>query len=201
MSNFVWHRVICRRNVIDAFFLDSSSSCSSDGGSDDLPVISFKRVYDYYHVDPETDLNSGRDSYVATDQGISVHSVSEEMCELMFISRNFYPIFVIFKTLEMFHDTVWYAVEENAVYVSKFIWENDQFMEYVFHIEEKYGKWLERNFDYAMSIQNPDSDIWHFMKNSHINWNLWNNRDPVEQYSNFMADDVCKFFRRDFQVE
>lgn len=38
------------------------------------------------------------------------------------------------------------------------------------------------------------------MKNSRINWNLWNNRDPVEQYSNFMADDVCKFFRRDFQV-
>lgn len=75
MSNFVWHRVICCRNVTDAFFLDSSSS--SDRGSDDLPGISFKRVYDYYHVDPETDLNSGRDSCVAADQGISVHSVSE----------------------------------------------------------------------------------------------------------------------------
>ncbi len=199
MSNFVWHRLICHRNVTEELFSDSAFCIRC--GSCELPGISFRRVYDLFHVDPETDLISGRDSYIANDQGISVHFVSEELCELMFLTRNFYPVFVIFKTLEMFHDTIWYAVEENCVYVSKFIWETDQLVEYAVYIEKEYGKWLESNFDYALSVQNPDSDVWHFMENGRMKWKPWDNRDPVETYSNFMADDVCRFFRRDFMVD
>ena len=44
--------------------------------------------------------------------------------ELMFCTRWKYPIKAITKSIELSHDTVWMAFEENNIYVSRFYWDN-----------------------------------------------------------------------------
>jgi hypothetical protein len=191
MANYIWNKLLLKRTAFNETGIGSSSISE--------PFINSFRCFFESCLDGSKDLcDFGRDGGIAYDQDISCVPLNNEFYEIMFATRTFYPVFAIVKTIEQFHYSVWYAVEENAVYVSKFCLEDCQLREYAAYIEEDHGIWLEQNFDYAANVAEPDCDVWHYMNERKLEWKRWDNRDIFKKYATYTAADVGELFREDF---
>lgn len=84
----------------------------------------------------------------------------------MFRTRWFYPINAIKKAIELDHSIIWYAVEENIIYISKFVWENNNVIEKTLNMETKYFiEWFDKNIyeeNIYDDIDAADDSVWYY---------------------------------------
>ena len=124
MSNYVWSKIICSQEVFDKIVMDSPTNPSHS-------IISFHKILDVDYDDREA-------------RNVLVVKNADDTYELKYCQRWFYPITCITRLIETFHDVIWYLVEENHIYVSKFYWDNGV-KEDIMDIEYQYYDWLDEN--------------------------------------------------------
>jgi len=105
---------------------------------------------------------------------------------MKFCTRWEYPIRAIIRALEVSKDTIWFAVEENHIYVSKFYWHKGM-REDVFLLENEFDQWLEENMDFEDSLEDPDDGVWHFLPTASGKWQNWPSPDNYSRYLDIAA--------------
>ena len=93
------------------------------------------------------------------------------MFELMFCTKWEYLIKAIVKAIELLHYTVWYAVEENCIYVSKYYWDNGV-KEDVLVLGDEYWHRKKQSEMMIEFIDDPDFDVWYYLSYSPQIWQL-----------------------------
>lgn len=88
---------------------------------------------------------------------------------------------------------VWFAVEENHIYVSKFYW-SDGVKEDIFLLEDEFDQRLERNMEFDDSLEDPDDGIWHFLLTTSGEWQNWPSPDNFSRYLDIATVKVDKPF-------
>ena len=184
MSNYVWHKVVCRKTILDRYFIDTDPQ--GDGIPRERPSISFNQLFGAKSLDEYSDKYGVHISY---GYNYSWNLLDDGLCEIKFCTRWEYPIRAITRTLELSHDAVWFAVEENRIYVSKFYWE-DGVKEDVFYIEEGFYEWLDHNMEFDDSLEDPDDGVWHYLPTASGTWINWESTDGFNRYLDVPAAHV-----------
>ena len=169
MSNYVWSKIICSQEVFDKIVMDSPTNPSHS-------IISFHKILGVDYDDREA-------------RNVLVVKNADDTYELKYCHRWFYPITCITRLIETFHDVVWYLVEENHIYVSKFYWDNGV-KEDVMDIEYQYYDWLDENPIFGDDLDFSDDDVWYFLKTLKENWINWESTDNYARYLDIAAYDV-----------
>ena len=192
MANYVWHRVVCRKEVLDRYFMDPDPF--RDGAPVEQPCISFNKLFG---VESLEEYSERYGVYVAYGYGCSWSARSDGRCEIKFRTRWEYPIRAILRALELSHDTVWYAVEENFISVSKFCW-SDGVKEDVLFIEDGFSDWLRANEDFDASLEDWDDGVWYYLPTATGTWRRWESADGFARYLDVAAVHVelPPFFKR-----
>ena len=184
MSNYVWHRVICRKDMVERYFIDTDPF--GDGRPLERPYLSFNRLFGV------KDLGEYSEKYgvhISYGYSFSWEELPDGLCEVKFVTRWEYPIRAIVRLLELSHDSVWFAVEENHIYISKFYWSNGV-KEDVMYIAEEYDEWLGEHEDLFESLVDPDEEVWHFLPTATGTWLNWESADGFSRYLDVSAVDV-----------
>lgn len=167
--------------MLDQFFIDTDPL--GDGTPVEQPYISFNKLFGV------KSLNEYYDKYgihISYGWGCSWEMQPDGLCEIKFCTRWQYPIRAIIRTLELSHDTVWFAVEENHIYVSKFYW-NNGVKEDVLFIENEFDQWLDDNMDFDDSLEDPDDGVWHYLPTAKEKWENWPSEDGFSRYLDISA--------------
>lgn len=189
MSNYVWNKVYCDKETLEKYFIDYSPMGSDEKINE--PYITFNRMFDVCSLNEYTE-NIGTGIYYG--YGFSYKLVSENRYEIMFCTKWKYPIEAIKQVITLSRNTEWYAVEENCIYVSRFYW-NDGVKEKIIHIEDDYNKWLDANIDFGDSLEDPDYDVWYYLKDASNEWIEWESNDEFKRYENSVCEIALPFSR------
>ena len=192
MSNYVWNKVVCRKDILDQYFIDHDPF--GNGSPVNSPYVSFNRLFSVKSLDAYSEKYGVRISY---GEGFSWDERPDGLYEVKFCTRWEYPIRAIVRTLELAHDTLWYAFEENRIYVSCFYWA-DCVKEKILFIEDEFWQWHFDNLDYDDSIEEPDDGVWHFLPTATGTWQNWESRDGFSRYLDKAAIDAGEQLRREF---
>ena len=169
MSNYVWSKIICNQEVFDKIVMDSPTNPSHS-------IISFHKILGVDYDDREA-------------RNVLVAKIADDTYELKYCQRWCYPITCITRLIENFHDVIWYLVEENHIYVSKFYWDNGV-KEDIMDIEYQYYDWLDENPIFGDALDFSDDDVWYFLKTLKENWINWESTDNFARYLDIAAYDV-----------
>ena len=186
MSNYVWHKVICRKEILDQYFIDQDPF--GDGTKLQEPYITFNKLFGVHS------LNEYSEKYgvhIYYGFGVSWEIQPSGLCTIKFCTRWEYPIKAIVQAITLENDIVWFAVEENCIYVSKFYWsELEGVQEDVLFIEDGYDKWLDVNWNFEDSLQDPDYGVWYYLQTVSNDWRTWKSDDGFSRYQDVAAVDV-----------
>ncbi|MBQ8959848.1 MAG: hypothetical protein IJ071_01330 [Ruminococcus sp.] len=174
MSNYVWSKIICGLDTLDKIVIGDPTNLSHS-------IISFHKLFDIPYDDREA-------------RGVLVKKLADNSYELKYCQRWRYPITSIIRLIEIYHDVVWYLVEENHIYVSKFYW-NNGVKEDVMDIEYQYYDWLDENPIFDGSLDYGDDDVWYFLKTLKDNWINWESNDNFARYLDVAAHNVDHPFK------
>ena len=181
MSNYVSHRVVCREEVLYQYFIDKDPF--GDGRTVEPPYISFNKLM---NVKSLNEYSEKYGVYISYGCGFTWSLLGNGFCEIKFCTRWEYPIRAIIRTLELSHDSFWFAVEENHIYISKFYWE-DGVKEDVLFIEEEYSEWLDSNMEFDVSLEDSDDSVWYFLPSAAGKWHNWESTDGFARYMDVAA--------------
>ncbi len=116
----------------------------------------------------------------------------------MFQTRWRYPICAIIKAIELDHSIIWYVVETNLVYMSKFEWEDNKVIEKTLNIEDDdFDAWYDKNIynESSFNIHKADDSVWYYDYESRKDWMTWECDDLIKRYKNcYPASDYRKWF-------
>ena len=188
MANFVWNKVFCDKETLEKYFLDYYPL-----GEDELfgkPYITFNKLFDVKSI-TEYREKIGVDIY--NGYSFSHKQVGENRYEIMFCTKWKYPIEAIKKAISISHDTEWYAVETNCIYVSKFYWD-EAVKEKVMFIEDEYSDWLDEHLDFDDSLEDPDFDVWYFLQTAKSTWHEWESDDDFKRYEESVYEVPFPFY-------
>lgn len=169
MSNYVWSRIICGLDTLDEIIIGDPTNLSHS-------IVSFHKLFDVQYDDSEA-------------RSVLVKKLADNSYELKYCQRWSYPITAIIRLIEKHHDVVWYLVEENHIYVSKFYW-NNGVKEDVMDIEYQYYDWLDENPIFDESLDYGDDDVWYFLETLEENWFNWESNDNFSRYLDVAAHEV-----------
>lgn len=181
MSNYVWHRVICRKEILDLYFIDTDPL--GDGTPVEQPYISFNKLFGVKSLNEYSEKYGVHISY---GYGCSWAIQPDGSCDIKFCTRWQYPIRAIIRALELSHDIVWFAVEENHIYASKFYW-NNGVKEDVMFIEDGFDDWLNENMEFDDSLEDPDEGVWYYLPKATGTWQNWESADGFARYLDVAA--------------
>lgn len=120
------------------------------------------------------------------------------MVEIKFQTSKYYPICAIKKAIELDNSIVWYAVEENLIYISKFEWNENKVVEKTLYIEtDKFNNWYDENIcngNTYDNLEDCDDAIWYFNDYSEQDWKLWKTDDLIKRY-------ISKYPTREYYEE
>ncbi len=187
MSNYVWNKVVCSKDTCEKYFLDYDPF--GDGQLREVPYITFNKLFGVKSLDAY-DKSIGRT--ISYSWGTSYKETENSLYEIKFAIRWDYPIQAIKKAIELDNSLVWYAVEENVIYVSKFYWDNGIKEDVVF-VEDEYYEWSMKNAEFDNSIldrDEGDDGIWYFLPTATLKWRNWESKDGFKRYENVPAYDV-----------
>ena len=176
MSNYVWNRVVCRKEAMERWLADPDPF--GDGQPGSRPSISFNRLADVKSV-KEYEEKAGVPVWY--EKGVLCREYGDGRVELKFCTLWQYPIRAIGALLELAQDTQWYAVEENHTYVSRFCWE-DGLREDVLLIEDAYFRWSAEHEDLLDSLPEEDDGAWYFLPEAPGDWHRWESTDHFGRY-------------------
>lgn len=175
MANYVYNRVICSEETFNHYFWDKKPF----GEEGDKPYITFNQLMGV------NSLMEYRDCYgvsIYYGYGFIHRRLENNKMEFLFATRWYYPIEAIKKAVEIDHDLIWYAVEENVVHISKFYWD-DKVREDVYVPGENWDVWYEKNVEYSNNIkEDPDDDVWDFLVDIEPKWVEWPSTDSFQRY-------------------
>lgn len=175
MANYVWNKVICNEQTLNKYFIDYTPI---DDEVMDKTYITFNKIIGVKSLH-EYSEKVGTTIYYG--YGFSYRSMGNSICEIMFCTRWKYPIQAIKKLLEISNETVWYLVEENYRYISKFYWDNGV-KEKIMPLKEDFDEWLEENQDVYINLEDYDTDVWYYLQETSKNWMNWENDDDFKRY-------------------
>ena len=117
--------------------------------------------------------------YIYYGDGFEYNELEDGNVEILFNTQWNYPIKAIEKALELCkNDIIWYAVEENLIYISKFYWDNKT-VEETLYLEDRidFEKFNEEN-------ASPDTNfwIWNYKPESKKGWKIWECSDLNKRY-------------------
>ncbi len=181
MSNYVWHKVVCRKDVLDQYFIDSNPF--GEGTALELPYISFNKLFG---VKSLNEYSERYGVHIAYGHSFSWEAHPNGMYEVKFCTRWEYPIHAILRTLEVAHDTLWFAVEENHIYASKFYW-SEGVKEDVLFIEDGFDEWLNDHTEFNDSLKDPDEGVWYYLPTAIGTWQNWESMDGFARYCDIAA--------------
>ena len=190
MSNYVWNKVFCTKEMMEKYFIDPDPFGKKE--TLEKSYISFNKLYNMKSIYEYADKVDVPISY---GLGTSWRETENGLYELMFCTRWKYPIKAITKSIELSHDTVWMAFEENNIYVSRFYWDNGVKQD-VLLIENEYYSWYDENMEYVDSLKEPDDGVWHFLPYTTEKWRNWESTDGFARYFDVDAIDVDYPFRQ-----
>ena len=184
MSNYVSNKVICTKPFFDKYFLDPYSlGEKSYDYCKEHKYISFNKLFGL------KDISDYMENYGRTiDYGYwyCIKEIDKEHIELMFQTRWDYPIYAIKKAIELDHSIIWYAVEENIIYISKFMWDNNKVIEKVLDLgTNDFGDWYDKNIYNGNTydeIDDADDAIWYYDYNKRKDWIVWECDDLIKRY-------------------
>ena len=193
MANYVVNRVICRKEILDRYLIDYNPF--GDGRSIPRPYITFNRLFDAKSLDEYSEKYGVT---IAYNWSFLWNELSNGLYEIKFYTRWEYPIRAILRALEVSHDTVWFACEENHIYVSKFYWSGGV-KEDVLHIENDYYEWEEKNPLLFDTLEDGDDDVWYFLQGYKGTWKNWESHDGFKRYLDTSAINVKRpaFFEKE----
>lgn len=180
-ANYVYHKVICTGDCLNRYFMDPDPC--NDGVSYDPPYISFNKLLSVSSV---KEAHERYGSYVYYGFGAAWCERENGLWEIKFATRWKYPIHAIVRAIELNHDLIWYAVEENHVYISRFYW-SDGVKEDVLYIEYEYDQWSQKNPDFVFSLADYDDTAWYFLPTATCVWRNWESTDGFARYMNIEA--------------
>lgn len=170
MSNYVWHRIVCHKETLEQYFLDSDSPT--------YHTITLNKLFGVKDID-EYKEKYGVPIYYG--YSYSWNELPDGLYEIKFCTRWEYPIRAIIRTLELDHDAQWFAVEESDYYVSRFYWLNGV-QEDILFLGDEYEQWYEDHVDYDNPLDDPDREVWHYLPHSTGTWHNWKSDDGFARY-------------------
>lgn len=191
MSNYVFQKVICEKETFEKWFLDDDPF--GDQKPLPRPYISFNKLFDAASIG-----NDGKklDVSVYNGFGFSWEQREDGLYEFKFTTRWQYPIRAIIKALTLSHEIVWYAVEENHEYLSKFYW-RDGVKEDVFLLRDAYFAWSEEHASFCDSLEDCDDPAWYYLLVASGQWQNWESTDQFSRYVDVPAHEVsCPVLQR-----
>ena len=171
MSNYVWSRIICGVDTLEDIIIGDPTNILHS-------YISFKRL----QIDDDDTRN------------VLVNKLTDNSYELKYCQRWFYPITAIIRLIEKHHDVIWYLVEENHLYVSKFYWDNSV-KEDIMDIEQDYYVWLDKYPTFDELLDYSDDDVWYFLETIKEKWVNWDSQDSFSRYLNTAVYKIEKPFK------
>ncbi len=187
MANYVNNRVVCTKEVLNTYFIDYSP-ISPDKVLEE-PYISFNKLFGIQSLgEPEYREQYGEHIYYGN--GFSWKKQDNGLYEIKFTTRWQYPIQAILRAVELSHDTVWYAVEENDIYVSKFHWHDGVQEDVVLIDEDSYWTWREGREDFDDTLDDDDDMIWYYLEAIMPKWRAWKCEDLLERYRDKAMRDI-----------
>ena len=184
MANYVYNRVICSKEVLEQYFIDPDPF--GDGIPLDHPYISFNRLFGVKHLGEYHDKYG---VYIYYGNSFSYSELADGSYEIKFCTRWEYPIRAILRVLELSHDTQWFALEENHVYVSRFYWAGE-IKEDVMVIADEFDHWLDENMEFDDSLEDPDDGVWYFLPTAKGTWQNWESTDHFARYLDVAVVDI-----------
>ena len=176
MSNYVWNKVVCSKETLEKYFIDYDPF--GDGSPREEPYISFNQLFSVRSLNEHSEKYGVHISY---GYSFSWMQQGDGTYEIKFCTRWEYPIRAILRAIELAHDTVWYAVEENHIYVSRFYWDNGV-KEDILRIEEAFDDWEEDKENFIDSLKDPDDSVWYFLPTLKEPWQDWPSTDNFRRY-------------------
>lgn len=181
MSNYVWNKVICRRDVLEQYFIDPDPF--GDGQLVDPPYISFNRLFG---VKSLKEYSESYGIYISYGNDFLWEERPDGLVDIKFTTRWQYPIRAILKVLELTHDTVWCAVEENHSYASKFLWQDGP-KEFICALGDAYFDWDDAHPEFLQSLPDADDSAWYFLQEAEPAWQSWPSEDQFKRYLDVAA--------------
>lgn len=177
MANYVVNKIVCTEEILNEYFIDYYPIDEKL----EEPYITFNKLLG------AKSLNKYNEKYgesIYYGFGVSYEKNIEGLMEIKFLTKWLYPICAIVKAVEMFKGKlIWYACEENKIYLSKFFWNKDRVYENTLYLENtEYDEWVCNNEDYIEKIEYPDDEIWHYKYENRTDWKVWQVDDLIKRY-------------------
>lgn len=174
MANYVYNKIICTKEILSKYFLDDKPFEESKKLT--KPYITFNKLFNT-KIDENYSETYGE--YIYYGEGFEYNELEDGNVEILFNTRWRYPIKAIEKALELCkNDIIWYAIEENLIYISKFYW-NNKVVEETLYLENRidFEKFNKEN-------ENPDTNfwIWNYNPESKEGWKIWECSDFNKRY-------------------
>ncbi len=197
MSNYVANKIICKKKFYEKFFLDLNAfgDVELDDYIKTTPYITFNKLYNVKSINEYRDKYG---TYIYYGFGHSVKELNNDLVEIKFQTSKYYPICAIKKAIELDNSIVWYAVEENLIYISKFEWNENKVVEKTLYIEtDKFNNWYDENIcngNTYDNLEDCDDAIWYLNDYSEQDWKLWKTDDLIKRY-------ISKYPTREYYEE
>ena len=153
MANCVYNKVLCSKDTLDRLFIDYTPFEEEEPLKD--PYIVFRKIYETIDLD---ELKSRDKTDIYYGFGFSYRRCSNDIYEIKFATRWRYPIVAIIQAINLDHNLIWYCVEENNLYISRFFW-NNGVKEEVALLDDAFYSW----FDTPSLIDDCDDVVWYYL--------------------------------------
>ena len=195
MANYVYNRVLCTQEFLTKYFIDENPFDDSKAPILEAKnravalepacyYISFNKLLNCKTTDEYQDKYG---TIIDYDSGFGYRLIDNDMCEVLFDTRWYYPINAIIKACEFGKENLtWFAMEENAIYFSKFKWSNNQVEEDTLFNEndDEYLRWEESFLESIQDYVAPNFWVWGYTPEEKDGWVNWPCDDLVKRYLN-----------------
>lgn len=197
MSNFVSNKIICSKEFLENYFIDFYPFGKNEHKLK-KPYITFNKLFG---VQSLNEYNKKYGQCVYYGYSFNYKDIGDNLVEIKFQTRCLYPICAIKKAIELDHNIIWYALEENIIYISKFEWAKEKVIEKTLYIEtDNFNNWYDlnvlngNNYD---DLESYDDDVWYFNDYSEDEWKIWETDDLIKRYNKHYPakefyDEMCK---------
>lgn len=179
MANYVVNKIVCTEEILNEYLIDYYPIDQNKKLEE--PYISFNKLLG---VKSLNEYAQKYGEYIYYGWSFSYEKNEEGLIEINFLTKRLYPIYAIVKSIEMFKDKlIWYACEENKIYLSKFFWDGENVQENTLYLENtEYDNWIGDNQDYIGKIEYPDDEIWHYDYKNRKDWKIWRSDNLIKRY-------------------
>ena len=191
MANYTYNKIVCSEVFFNNYLMDDDpfgdkAVNDSRAGWVTSSLITFNKLFDSESIDDY--LDKTQCTSIDYSAEIKICSLENGMVEVYFETRWYYPIKAIIKSLNIEKEKlVWYVVEENEIYVSKFYWSAGKVNEDTLYIEnvDEYVEWYIPYWAEIDEFSDPScTDYWIFdyRPETRTGWINWPSSDIISRY-------------------